>query len=136
MQEQRQNEERYVRPGDRINLVPVDPWDLVTATGSGPFAGNVIAVDESNHKTIIFKLDKPLIWGESTAEFFRAYTRHLEERFAAKSMHLLCNMDSLSEEEAKGGFPFERRIVASKWKQLRLSLTGDITWLHSDSEML
>lgn len=119
----------YMEPGDHVDLTPVDPWDLVTAIGSGPFRATLNAIDESTHETIVFKLDKPLTYKELTVEFFRAYTRHFGEKFVKKPTPILCNLDSISEREANAAFHPQCQNAESAPKRDTVSLTGDIKWV-------
>jgi hypothetical protein len=116
----------HLSPGDRIHLTPVDPWDLVTALGSGPFEGTVTAVDESNHDAMVFRLDQPLTYEGITAKWFMAFARHFGKNFAAGPTAVPSNIRSISEEEAKLG------IAVPTSDQRRLSMIGDVEWASSN----
>ena len=48
------------KQGMTVKIVATDPWELVTAIGSGPFEGAILNVDAKDHKSIVIRLDKPI----------------------------------------------------------------------------
>jgi hypothetical protein len=115
----------YIKIGDRVSLTPVEPWDLVTETGSGPFGGVVLAVDERNHKAIVFRLDRPLTFGPVSSQLFLAFTRTVEAQFIAEQARktTFCFVDSITEAQVA-------RVIADPRLEKRgdLSMLGDVTW--------
>jgi hypothetical protein len=114
----------YINQGQPIELVPTDPWDLVTVTGSGPFCGVVVQADSSDYETIIVRLAEPLHYKGNEARFIVASTRHVGKKFdRTGDQTAFCNMASLTEKEALAGIFRPDPSAAS-----RLELIGDISW--------
>jgi hypothetical protein len=115
----------HIKIGDRVSFTPVEPWDLVTETGSGPFEGIVVAVDDRSHKAIVFRLDRPLTFGPVSALLFLAFTRAVAEHFTtdAPSKTTFCYVDSITEAQVA-------RVIAEPRLEKRgeLSMLGDVTW--------
>lgn len=115
----------HIRVGDRVWLTPVEPWDFVTETGSGPFEGVVNAVDERDYQAIVFRLGQPLVCGQISAELFLAYTRHVGSQFISDGARetTFCYVDSINEEQAT-------RVVMDPQLRKRgeLSMLGDLEW--------
>jgi hypothetical protein len=53
------------KQGMTVKIVATDPWELVTAIGSGPFEGAILNVNAKDHKSIVIRLDKPIAIGKS-----------------------------------------------------------------------
>lgn len=108
----------------KIALVPTDPWDLVTAVGSGPFPGIVIQVNQENYKAIILRLDKPICYRKIKSIFLMASARHVGENFRNRNENtLFCNLTSLSDVEGQSGI-FRPSMVDVE----RLRFIGDVSW--------
>jgi len=113
-----------VEQGMKIALVPTDPWDLVTAIGSGPFTGIVMRVNQMDYKSIIVRLDKPISYRTIEVEFLVASTRHVGETFRNRDENtLFCNLISLTDKEAHSDI-FRPSMGGAD----RLGFIGDVSW--------
>jgi len=116
----------YIKEGDRIAIVPTDPWDFVTENGTGPFSGTVTAVGKLNQAAaVIIRLDRPLAYKGKSAELLLASTRQPSSGFAATPSPgaVFCNVASISDDEARRGIS---EITAL---QTRLLFLGGVSWL-------
>lgn len=114
----------YIDKGQRVQLVPTDPWDLVTVTSSGPFPGVVTDVDSSDYETIVIHLADVFGYMGIEARFIVAFTRHVGKKFGpAGQGTALCNIASLTEHEASAAIFRPNLSLGS-----RMRFIGDISW--------
>lgn len=117
----------HIKPGDRTSLVPTDPWEFVTSTGSGPFGGTVTNVDSAERETIVIRLDNPIHYEGVEAHFIEASTRHVGDKFESLfGGTVFCNVMSLTNEEGRTGF-----LAQPISFENRLGFIGDISWTPS-----
>jgi hypothetical protein len=113
-----------IKVGDHIRFVINEPWEVVTANGSGPFPGTVVAVEEGGHSTTVVKLDRPISYEATTARFFLASARHKGKTFdGSPSRSEYCNIVSLTDAEGQAC-----TLRPPEAFQNRLLLNGDLFW--------
>jgi hypothetical protein len=113
--------------GMTVKIVATDPWELVTAIGSGPFEGAILNVDAKDHKSIVIRLDKPIRYRKIEAHFLVASARHVGGDFLnASNNTLFCNLVSLAQDEAQFGIirPYSDATE-------RLRFIGDVSWTET-----
>jgi hypothetical protein len=96
----------------KIQLTLVDPWDFVTANGSGPFTARIVQVGldkGDNIYGLVLELDKPLSYQGQEYRHYVATARHegktLEDLRLGKKVG--CNLAGLPVERARSGDPFD-----------------------------
>ena len=113
-----------IEQGQLIKLIRTDPWDFVTAIGSGPFNGVITDVQSPGCDKVIVHLNHSLHYKNVEFCFVVASARHVGDKFEGSSTgSLFCNIVSLTEEEGRAG-TFSPVLPLNG----RLSFLGDITY--------
>jgi|SRR5580700_10505150 hypothetical protein len=98
--------------GKKIDITLVDPWDFVTANGSGPFVADVLqhGHDASTGvPALLLELHVPLKSNGEECKFFVATVRHVEVALEGleTGKPIFCNLTGIPEEKAKSANPFD-----------------------------
>lgn len=105
-------------------MIPTDPWDFVTSTGSGPFPGVVAHIDSPIYETLIVRLDDPICYQDIEARFITVRARHIGGKFeCVGDGSVFCSAISLTEEEGRAGV-FRPDFTIGQ----RLKFLGDVSW--------
>jgi len=91
-----------------VDMVIVDPWEVVTVNGSGPFSGKMVQMHDHEGRLIsLLELEKPLRERSQGYKYFIAAPRHEGDSFAElkHGRKILCNLTAIPEEKAKSGNP-------------------------------
>lgn len=108
--------------GMYVQLIVSDPWDFVTAWGSGPFKAWIVEIDNSSPPRLLLKLERPIEYRDCRFEFLVASPRHTHDSLAdlpdGRSIHI----NALCAES--GNITKEDRFYA-KWRG-GLTLIGDL----------
>lgn len=63
-----------------VHLVVSDPWEFVSAVGSGPFAGQIVATEGAGQvERALIRLDRPLDYAGNVVEYLIATPRHTNQ---------------------------------------------------------
>lgn len=65
--------------GMSVQLIVSDPWDFVTAAGSGPFRAGIVELDGSSPTRMLPKLKTPIEYRNIRCEFLVASPRHADD---------------------------------------------------------
>ena len=63
-----------------------DPWDWVTVNGGGPFAADVVAVEQD---WLLARLRTPLAYAEKSNDFILVSTRHANDSYLSLGANLI-----------------------------------------------
>jgi hypothetical protein len=92
-----------------IKIIVSDPWDFVTAEGSGPFRAQIIKTtkEESGRLRALIKLDTPIMFDKLTYEYLVAENRHLQHPLdeIVSGTKIPCSLTVTSPERAKSSNP-------------------------------
>jgi len=84
-----------------------DPWDIVSAIGSGPFFARVVG-SEPPTQTLLLELDPPFQYQSIECRYFVARARHEGVNLSdLNSRTITCNMTLIPEDRARGATPFD-----------------------------
>ena len=116
--------------GKKVAIIVSDPWELVTAVGSGPFLAEILMVaavgSGSDDEGALIKLVKALRFEGGDWEYFVATTRHrgdgLSDLLSGKEV--ICNLTAISKAQASSAAP-----VDTSWWRGGLGLIGTLQTL-------
>lgn len=99
--------------GMKIKLILIDPWDLVTANGSGPFEATIVKIGSdhaTNKKTaLLLRLMSPLVEKGVEYRYLVGSPRHsdreIEQVFSDPPV--ACSFIGISDDRATGANPFD-----------------------------
>jgi hypothetical protein len=85
--------------GKDICLILIDPWDLVSDVGSGPFRAHVIQ-DEPSGKFLLLELKVPFLYNAIDCRYFVAQVRHEDTDLSAliAGSTVACNLTRIPPE--------------------------------------
>lgn len=116
--------------GMYVQLIVSDPWDFVTASGSGPFKARIVQRDNSSPPQMLLKLEAPIEYRGSQYEFLVVSPRHTDDSFvhlfSGRSIHI--NALCIDRNQLTKG-----DLFGSTWRG-GLALTADLQ--KTDNEKL
>ncbi|MCK5001079.1 MAG: hypothetical protein KAS23_16160 [Anaerohalosphaera sp.] len=112
-----------LKEGTKVEFIASDPWDFVTAVGSGPFEGLVSGVCQDKD-SILVKLNEPLVFKDSVAEYLVISPRHqgYPLKGIMKGQEVCCGMMGITKEQAESDDPCD----TSWWRGGGIVSTGSI----------
>ena len=95
----------------RVKVVLVDPWDLVTTAGSGPFGASIAksGLNQIGRATMLVRLDKPFMLSGDKYHYFVATARHENSSLEdlERNLTITCNLIRIPSDRAEGSNPFD-----------------------------
>jgi len=96
----------------KVDVTLVDPWDLVTVNGSGPFVADVVQfclVEPTGATALLLELHSPLRYNAEECRYFIATTRQENVKFEDLGIGkpIACNLTGIPEGKAKSANPFD-----------------------------
>lgn len=110
--------------GMRVRVYLVDPWELVTAVGTGPLHALVLQVGRDSWlpeaKSLLLQLAMPFEFGGVVCEYVIASSRYRHDDLAgiAGGSSIVCGFTRISSEQAASDDPFD----LTNWR-------GGLAWL-------
>lgn len=109
--------------GVDVEFIASDPWDFVTVVGSVPIQGEITGVSQKKD-SILVKLDKPLKYKESIAQYLVISARHQGDTLKSmlKGKEVGCNVIGISTEQAQSDDPCD----TSWWRGGGITSIGSV----------
>lgn len=110
--------------GMHVCVYLVDPWELVTAVGSGPLEATVLQVGRDSWlpeaKSLLLQLAMPFEFGGVVCEYVIASSRYRHDDLTgiAGGSSIVCGFTRISGEQAASDDPFD----LTNWR-------GGLAWL-------
>jgi hypothetical protein len=101
---------RMLLAGDAVQLTVSDPWDFVTACGSGPFQGRVLRYHQAGDlEQLLVEMSSEIAFGGRRCQHMVIKPRHHGHSLleADTSIHVACNATGISIAQATSDTPFQ-----------------------------
>jgi hypothetical protein len=116
--------------GAKVKLVVIDPWDFVTANGSGPFLATVLQVGRdqtTNYTALLLQVDPPFHYKGVECKYLVGSPRHegrsIEQVFSGEQV--TCSFTCIPEDRVKSSNPFDL-----SWWRGGPSVIADVSLQH------
>ena len=114
----------YVKPGDNVDLVVDEPWELVSSLKDPHFSCQVVDIEKVDREAIVIKLNRPLDYKGGVITYLLALARHEGDKFGGASKRsVFSSLISMSEAQGGAGVPSSPAEFRGD-----LMLLGDISW--------